>query len=164
MGLFAFFSSPYIAVILFIIFLIGFFVYLDKEGSFENGFLHFGPGDSRANTTQFMGIQLDSWYKVLTLYVICFTVGFMTSYYDNTVSKSLFRSILNESKDVVPYSMAGAYSITLIDPFIMHSLKIVEFLATLTLQFQFILPLFLGEYLADLPEQLTILGSKQYIS
>jgi len=164
MGLLSFFNSPYIAVILFIIFLIGFFVYLDEEGSFENGFLHFGPGDSRVNTTQFMGVQLDSWYKVLTLYVICFTVGFMTSYYDNTVSRTLFKTILDESKEIVPYSMAGAYSVTLIDPFIVHSLKIIEFLATLTLQFQFILPLFLGEYLADLPSQLTILGMKQYQS
>lgn len=164
MGLLSFFNSPYIAVILFIIFLIGFFVYLDEEGSFENGFLHFGPGDSRVNTTQFMGVQLDSWYKVLTLYVICFTVGFMTSYYDNTVSRTLFKTILDESKEIVPYSMAGAYSVTLIDPFIVHSLKIIEFLATLTLQFQFILPLFLGEYLADLPSQLTLLGMKQYQS
>lgn len=164
MGLLSFFNSPYIAVILFIIFLIGFFVYLDEEGSFENGFLHFGPGDSRVNTTQFMGVQLDSWYKVLTLYVICFTVGFMTSYYDNTVSRTLFKTILDESKAIVPYSMAGAYSVTLIDPFIVHSLKIIEFLATLTLQFQFILPLFLGEYLADLPSQLTLLGMKQYQS
>ena len=164
MGLLSFFNSPYIAVILFIIFLIGFFVYLDEEGSFENGFLHFGPGDSRVNTTQFMGVQLDSWYKVLTLYMVCFTVGFMTSYYDNTVSRTLFKTILDESKAIVPYSMAGAYSVTLIDPFIVHSLKIIEFLATLTLQFQFILPLFLGEYLADLPSQLTLLGMKQYQS
>jgi hypothetical protein len=164
MGVLTFFLSPYTAVILFIIFLVGFFLYLDIEGSFENGFLHFGPGDNRANTTSFMGVRLDSWSKVLTLYLICFTVGFMTSYYDNTVTQSLFASIYKRTDQVVPYSMTGAYSITLIDPFIIHSLKIIEFLATLTLQFQFILPLFLGEYLGDLPQKLYDLSQRQYIT
>jgi hypothetical protein len=164
MGVLTFFLSPYTAVILFIVFLVGFFLYLDIEGSFENGFLHFGPGDKRANTTSFMGVRLDSWSKVLTLYLICFTVGFMTSYYDNTVTQSLFASIYKRTDQVVPYSMAGAYSVTLVDPFIIHSLKIIEFLATLTLQFQFILPLFLGEYLGDLPQKLYDLGQRQYIT
>jgi len=64
----------------------------------------------------------------------------------------------------IPYSQAGTYAVVLIDPLIMHSLKVIEFLATLTLQFQFILPLVIGSYIGGLPTVIGLLSSKTYTS
>jgi hypothetical protein len=158
------FYNPYILVIFFIIFLIAYFVYLDVEGSFANEFLHFGPGGSVVNSAQFMGITLDSWSKVLTLYVICFTTGLLSTHYDNVVTTTIINRLTDPNVSSIPYSQAGTYAVVLIDPLIMHSLKVIEFFATLTLQFQFILPLVVGSYLGGLPTVLNILSSKTYTS
>jgi len=159
-----FINNPYVAVILFVIFLIVYFVYLDVEGSFSNGFLHFGPGDSRENTKQFMNVNLDSWSKVITLYALCFFTGFMRTYYDNVVTGSILSSISDPSIVEIPYSEAGVYAVTLIDPLIMHSLQVIELLATLTLQFQFILPIVIGSYIGGFPGVYYKLKTKTFIS
>lgn len=158
------FWNPYFIVVIFIVFLIIYFIYLDVEGSFANGFLHFGPGGDNVNSTQFMGITLDSWSKVITLYFICFTTGFLSTHYDNVVSKEIINRVIDPYVTHVPYSQSGAYTVVLIDPLIMHSLKIIEFFATLTLQFQFILPVVVGSYLGDLPTIMSILSMKTYES
>jgi len=159
-----YFYNPYLVVILFIVFLVIYFVYLDVEGSFTNGFLHFGPGGDNVNTTQFMGITLNSWSKVVTLYFICFTTGFLSTHYDNVVTTSIINRLTDPNVTHVPYSQVGTYTVVLIDPLIMHSLKIIEFLATLTLQFQFILPVIVGSYVGGLPTVLNTLSSKTYMS
>jgi hypothetical protein len=158
------FWNPYFIVVIFIVFLIIYFIYLDVEGSFANGFLHFGPGGDNVNSTQFMGITLDSWSKVITLYFICFTTGFLSTHYDNVVSKEIINRVIDPYVTHIPYSQSGAYAVVLIDPLIMHSLKIIEFFATLTLQFQFILPVVVGSYLGDLPSIMSILSMKTYES
>jgi len=158
------FWNPYFIVVLFIVFLIAYFIFLDVEGSFANDFLHFGPGGTNVNSAQFMGITLDSWSKVITLYFICFTTGFLSSHYDNVVSMSIINNVMDQSRSFVPYSQTGTYAVVLIDPLIMHSLKVIEFFATLTLQFQFILPVVVGSYIGGLPTVLSILGSKTYQS
>ena len=161
----SFLNNPYIAVIIFIIFLVGFFVYLDIEGSFANGFLQFGPGDDKnPNSASFMGIKLDSWAKVLTLYTLCFFTGVLSSYYDNTVKNTIFREIWDTEQKTLSYTQTGTYTVSLIDPFIMHALKILEFLETLTLQLQFILPLIIGQYVVDVPYILEILAQKEFAS
>lgn len=158
------FWNPYFVVVIFIVFLIIYFIYLDVEGSFANGFLHFGPGGDTTNSTQFMGITLDSWSKVLTLYLICFTTGFLSTHYDNVVTSSIINKLTDPTVTYVPYSQSGTYAVVLIDPLIMHSLKVIEFLATLTLQFQFILPVVVGSYIGGLPTVLPMLSSKTYES
>jgi hypothetical protein len=145
-------------------FLIAYFIFLDVEGSFANDFLHFGPGGTNVNSAQFMGIVLDSWSKVITLYFICFTTGFLSTHYDNVVSMSIINNVMDTSITHVPYSQTGTYAVVLIDPLIMHSLKVIEFFATLTLQFQFILPVVVGSYIGGLPTVLNILKSKTYES
>lgn len=158
------FWNPYFIVVLFVIFLIAYFIFLDVEGSFANDFLHFGPGGTNVNSAQFMGIVLDSWSKVITLYFICFTTGFLSTHYDNVVSMTIINNVMDTTLTHVPYSQTGTYAVVLIDPLIMHSLKVIEFFATLTLQFQFILPVVVGSYIGGLPTVLNILKSKTYES
>jgi hypothetical protein len=162
MGFLQIILNPFFAVSVFIAFLIFFFVFLDLEGSFNGGFLHFGPGDDRENTTSFLGIKVDSWTKVLILYAIGFSTGLLTSYYDNVVGESLGKPIFDTSITEIDYSRTGVYTIALIDPLIFQTLKVIEYLTTFTLQFQFILPIILGEYLGDLPYVLNVLRTKTY--
>jgi hypothetical protein len=151
MGVLDFFTSPYTAVILFIIFLVGYFIFLDLEGTFfTEGFLHFGPGDSRATTTSFVGIKLDSWKKVVTLYGISFLTGAMSSYYQNVVTSAMLNP-LKAGTQLTKYSQTGLYAVSLIDPLILHCLFVLNLLTTITLQFQFILPSIVGSYITDLP-------------
>jgi hypothetical protein len=160
----SFLNNPYIAVIIFILFLVGFFIYLDLEGSFANGFLHFGPGSDKDNTTRFMGIEINSWSKVLTLYALCFFTGLLKSYYDMTVDTNIIQHLGNPNVTTLPYTKSGVYAVGLIDPLIMHSLWLLEILITITVQFQFIFPLILGEYIGDLPYLLSALSSKEFSS
>jgi hypothetical protein len=160
--MFEFLLNPFFAIAIFVAFLIGLFIYLDIEGSFKNGFLHVGPGDDRETTTSFLGVKVDSWTKVLILYAIGFVTGLLTSYYNNVVGESLGRAVFDPNVSEVPYGQVGVYTITLMDPFIYETLKIIGYLTTFTLQFQFILPIILGEYLGDLPFILKILASKTY--
>ena len=164
MDILSIFWNPYFIVVVFIMFLMAYFIYLDVEGSFANGFLHFGPGGEGVNSAQFMGITLDSWSKVLTLYMICFTTGFLSTHYDNVVSMTIINNVIDTTVTHVPYSQSGTYAVVLIDPLIMHSLKVIEFFATLTLQFQFILPVVVGSYIGGLPTVLNLLSSKTYQS
>lgn len=64
--------SPKIALVIFTLFLVGYITYIVEEGGFAKSFLHFGPGTDKENTTTFIGITLDSWTKVGTLYAISF--------------------------------------------------------------------------------------------
>jgi hypothetical protein len=46
----------------------------------------------------------------------------------------------------------------------MHSLWLLEVLITITVQFQFILPMIVGEYIGDLPYLLGALSTKEFTS
>jgi hypothetical protein len=77
---------------------------------------------------------------------------------------SIINNVMDTTITHVPYTETGTYAVVLIDPLIMHSLKVIEFFATLTLQFQFILPVVVGSYIGGLPTVLSVLRSKTYQS
>jgi len=64
--------EPRIAFIIFIVFIIGYLVFLDEEGAFKD-FAKFGPDPS----TKFLGMKVDTWKKVILIYI----VGFFLPYY-----------------------------------------------------------------------------------
>ena len=78
--LFDFFFNVKIAFYVFIIFIIIYLVLLTEEGAFKDKFLNFGP----SNHTKFLGLTLDTWDKVIMVYIIGFMSTFLTAYY-NTV-------------------------------------------------------------------------------
>jgi hypothetical protein len=154
-------GSPSLAVFIFLIFIIGYFIFLDLEGGFANGFLQFGPGgNDDQHSTYFMGIKVDTWAKTYTLYVISFLSGLLSSYYNMTLNKGFVPSL---EKSVVPYGSTETYVIALIDPLIVEVLYIIQVFATITLQLQFILPSITGVYLAQVPFILSALSNKTFI-
>lgn len=157
-----FFMAPKVVIILFTLFLVGYLIFIDLEGGFSEQFLHFGPGDSDENTTKFLGITLDSWSKVIILYIVGFLASLMTSYYQSVMGNNIHSYIWNRAVKDVPFSKTWTYIIVLLEPFFYQILTIIQFFTNLTLQLQFILPQFLGSFIAEMPFTLKRLGEKNF--
>lgn len=160
MNIYSFFSSPRTAFILFLMFLIGYIIFLDVEGGFSNNFLKFGP--STTNPTYFLGVKLDSWSKVIIMYFIGFISALMTSYYYTIMATSVHNYIYSASVKEVPHSKSLMYSIVLLEPILYQILTVIQFFMNLTMQLQFILPQIIGDFVAGLPFTINLLGTKQY--
>ena len=155
-------GSPSVAVVIFLVFILLYFVFLDIEGGFQYGFLQFGPGaKDEANATYFMSIKVDTWTKTYLLYCVSFLAGLLSAYYNATITGS-FDNVLQNST-AIPLGKTEAYSIALLDPLIMEILIIIELFATITLQLQFILPGIIGKYIGRVPFVLNTLSGKTFL-
>lgn len=117
----------------------------------------FGPSDSR-----FMMMKLDTWPKVIVLYVVSFLSAMMTTYYDNVMETNIHSYIWNPAVKKVPFSRTWTYLIVFLEPIFMEILGLITLLASLTLQLQFLLPEILGSMIAETPFVLKILGTKKF--
>jgi hypothetical protein len=157
-----FFMSPKVALILFTIFLVAYIIFIDEEGGFTQSFMHFGPGTDAKNTTSFIGIKLDNWSKVGTLYAVSFLAALMTTYYQTVMSNNIHSYIWNRALKSVPYSRTWTYIVLIMEPFFYQILSVIQFFTSLTMQLQFIIPQFVGSLIADLPFTLHRLGEKRF--
>lgn len=157
-----FFMSPKIALIIFIFFIIGYIIFIDEEGGFTEQFLHFGPGTTDKNTTKFLGIKLDSWTKVAMLYIVGFFSALLTSYYQTVMGNNIHSYIWNRALKSVPFSKTWTYFIVILEPFFYQVLQVIQFFTNMTMQLQFIIPQFIGSYLADVPFTIQRLGEKRF--
>lgn len=153
-------SSPQIALLTFTLFLIGYIIFIDIEGGFRNKFLKFGP--DKEKPAEFLGIKIDNWTKVIMLYIIGFLASLMSSYYHAVMSTSVSTYIYNAAVNDIPYSKQLMYSITMIEPFLFQILYIIQFYMDLVMQLQFIIPQFIGNYIASVPFVIQMLGTKKY--
>lgn len=158
MNIVRFFSNPRVVVVLFILFLVGYLVFIDEEGGFAGNFTTFGPSD-----TKFMMMKLDTWPKVIVLYIVSFLSAMMTTYYDNVMETNVHSYIWNPAIKKVPFSRFWTYIIVFLEPIFMEILGLITLLASLTLQLQFILPELLGSFLAETPFVLSILRTKKFM-
>jgi len=155
-------SSPKSILIISILFFTGYIIFINLEGGFSQQFLHFGPGTTEENTTQFLGITLDTWPKVGLMYLAGFISSLMSSYYYYAMSNNLHSYIWNRAITKVPFSKRWTYVIILAEPLFMQILTIISFFTTLTLQLQFILPQFIGSVIVEIPFTLQRLKEKEF--
>ena len=144
------------------VFLTGYITFLYEEGGFSQQFLHFGPGTTDANTTQFLGIILDTWPKVILMYFAGFISSIMSTYYTYAMTNNLHSYIWNRAIPVVPFSKRWTYIVVFAEPFFMQILQIISFFTTLTLQIQFILPQFIGSMIIEVPFTIQRLQEKTF--
>jgi hypothetical protein len=144
------------------IFFTAYIVFIDVEGGFSNQFLHFGPGTTDENTTQFLGITLDTWPKVGLMYLASFLSSLMSTYYSYAMTNNLHSYIWNRAIPKVPFSKRWTYVVIIAEPLIMQILYIISFFTNLTLQLQFIIPQFLGSFLIDIPFSIQRLQEKEF--
>lgn len=170
------FMKPSTALVLFIIILIIYFIVVDESGGFTDNFLHFGPskpkdesgelgeeGGMGGDGTSFLGIKLDTWGKVITLYLISFFSSFVSEYYESVVSETVSTAVWNDAIHELEGGKVTTYVIAAFDPLIGQILEILKVLTAMTMQLQFILPNILGSYAMRLPISMYMLSKKTFI-
>ena len=157
-----FLFQPLVAFTILVLFLTGYMIFIGLEGGFTEKFLHFGPGTTPENTTNFIGIKMDSWQKVGLLYGIGFMSALINQYYNFAVSENLHSYVWQRAEKVIPLSKFWTYFILFCEPFIWQVLTILQFFTTLTLQLQFILPEVLGGLVAHVPGVMRRLADKEF--
>ena len=164
--IFDFLNNPRTALLIMVIFLLAYFLSEGFTSGFGNNFLSFGPTtDNTGAPTMFMGIKLNTWSNVITVYFLIFITTILRSYYYNVIGTNVHTHIYNPIPDfVIPYAKFWTYLVLMIDPFIGIVLYVINFYAIATLQIQYIIPSFIASYIVDLPFTLKWLSGRKFIS
>lgn len=139
--------EPRFALIIFVGFMVGYLILLDEEGTFQEKFLRFGPSED----TEFLNMKIDSWEKVIVMYILAFATALLTSYYSTVMYDFIHSKIYNPAfKDKVGISKNWVKAIVLLDPILYWILGIIQFFISLTMQLQFLVPQLLGTAIIDI--------------
>lgn len=157
-----FFLRPTTALMIFTFFIFVYLMYLDKTGAFTQKFLHFGPGTNEQNTAKFIGMPMDTWHKVIMLYILGFFISFIKTYYDSVVNDEVYQYIFNKALSEIPLKRIDTYLIVLMDPLLKGVLDIIQIFTIFAGQLQFLLPQLVGQYIARIPFVFNILGEKEF--
>jgi hypothetical protein len=147
--------DPRVAILVFILYLVAYFIYLDEEGGFGNGFFNFGPS---SNST-FMQISINTWPKVIVLYLISFFTALMTGYYETALSSNFMEKLMDPDLKV-PYNDRTVFGIVSIDKVIGLFLEILSILIITSQQFQFMLPALVADLMIGVVDASFLLGQK----
>lgn len=154
--------KPQIALLFFIGALCVYLIVLDKEGVFQKKLFHFGPS-SPSSDTRFLNIKLDTWTKVISVYIIAFLSSLSLSYYQNIASFYLNNILLNPAfKGRIQHSKHWSNILGIADPIISSVMAAINFFITLTMEFQFILFQLLGAISITIPSNLYIISKKKF--
>ena len=141
------FFEPRMAFSLFVFFMVGYLLFLDEEGAFNN-FFGFGPDPS----IRFLGMSLDTWNKVLLVYAVGFISSLLQGYYSTVMFDFIHSKLWNPAyQKRIPVSKRWAQTIVTVEPLLDWMLDIMQFFITMTMRVQFILPQLLGQIIVDLP-------------
>jgi hypothetical protein len=154
------FFEPRMAFCLFVFFMVGYMLFLDEEGAFNN-FFGVGPDPS----IRFLGMSLDTWNKVLLVYAVAFISSLLQGYYQTVMYDFIHSKLWNPAyKERIPVTKGWAKIIVTVEPLLNWMLDIVQFFVTMTMRFQFIVPQLLGQIIVDLPYGLMKIEEKKFIA
>ena len=153
-----FFSNPKISFSIFTVWIIVLVIILQSMGGFSEKFLHFGPSTDPKTQTEFLGSKVDTWGKVITIYILGFFSVLFSTYYFNIFGNWLTNSVKDHKQKSLNISKQSAYFLTILDPVLSSINGILSLFVTLTLQLQFIIPQILGEVL------ITIFSTHAFLS
>ena len=149
--IFNFLNKPKVAIIIMLIGLIGFLIITDLTGGFSSNFVKFGPSlDDNGNYIKFIGIELNTWNRVIIVYLIIFLTCILQAYYANVIGQNLHAYVFVPGM-TIPFSKFWTYLVYIIDPIIVVLLGILRIYAATTFQIQYIIPQFIGSYIIDIP-------------
>ena len=152
--------QPRYGLIIFIILLVAYLVFLDKEDAFKKKVLNFGPSPD----SKFLNITLDTWGKVVTVYVVAFVSALVNSYYTNITSLYVNWVLLNPAyKEPIKHSKFWSRILVSVDPIITAIMAALQFFVTLTMELQYIIPQMIGSLAVTIPINLSSLKKKSFI-
>lgn len=154
-------NNPKIAFISFTTWVIIFVIILGFMGAFSEKFLYFGPSNDPKTQTEFLGSKIDSWNKVIIVYVLGFFSAAFSTYYYNIFGAWLTNSVKDHKEKNLKVSKSTAELLTTLDPIISSINRILELFVTLTLQLQFIIPQILGEIFVTVVSARCFLSKKK---
>jgi hypothetical protein len=128
-------TKPTVALTTFTTWVLIFVFILGFMGAFSKKFMHFGPSTDPETAAEFLGAHIDTWPKVIALYILGFLSSIMSSYYGTVFGAWM----MNTVKD--------------------H--KALELFLTLTLQLQFLIPQILGDIIATILVSRSFLSKKK---
>ncbi len=157
-------TNPITAIVTVIILCVCFFVYTIIYRKTDNKFLSFGPTKDENNKyVLFLGIELDTWNKLIFTYIFIFVVSIFSDYYKETISNNIYNYLNNYMIKKIKSNELIFYIVLFIDPFINTLLYIINFYTLATFQLQYIIPQFLGTYLVSLPFMYSSIRSKKFV-
>lgn len=157
-----FFFRPTTALMVFTVFIFVYLMFLDESGAFSQKFLHFGPGTTEQNTAKFIGMPMNTWQKVIMLYVVGFCISFVKTYYDSIINDEVYQYIFNKALSEIPLKRLDTYLIVLMDPLLKGIIDIIQVFTIFAGQLQFLLPQLIGQYIARIPFVFNVLGEKEF--
>lgn len=157
------FSDPKVAFLIFTIWIIIFLIILGGEGIFSKKFLHFGPSNNPETQTEFLGSPVDTWPKVITLYLLGFLSVFFSKYYYDIFESWQINTVKDHKEKKINMKKGTAYLITILDPVLDLINKTLEIFVLLTLQLQFIIPQLLGQLFVTILSTRAFLSKKTFI-
>ena len=152
--------EPRITLVIFVIFILGYLIVLDYGGAFFDKFLNFGP----SKDTKFLNMKLDTWTKVILVYIMGFALAILTSYYKTVMFDFIHSKIWNPAyTKKIEISKSWATAILVMEPLLYWLLEIIKFFVTLTMELQFLVPQFIGTAIIDIPYAFMKLSENRFI-
>jgi len=153
------FFEPRMAFSIFVLFIMVYLIVLDEEGGFSKKFLNFGPSED----TKFLTMKLNTWKKVIIVYLIGFFSSLLTTYYNNVSFDFIHSYIWNPAyTKKIQLSKTWTSLIVAVEPLLYWILQTLNFFVNLTFELQFILPKFIGAILIDIPYGLYKVGQNKF--
>jgi hypothetical protein len=171
--LITFMLTPGVCWVAFVIFLISYITYIAIQGGFdakednkigpdiqkETSFLHFGPEVSLT----FFGMPLDTWGRVISVYIIGFLSIFFSEYFKLVMKDKLNTKIWNPAfKTSIGISKLWVYIISITEPILWWSFDIITFALFLLRKLQFLIPILLGKMAFNIPYVVMKLKTKKF--
>lgn len=150
--------EPRVAFVLFTLFMIGYLVFLDEEGAFS-GFFEIGPSEN----TKFLNMTMNTWPKVIIVYIIGFTTAVLQNYYSTVMFDFIHSKLWNPAyHKTIDISRGWASLIVTVEPLMYWLLNIIQFFTVLTMKFQFLVPQLLGQMVIGVPYGLFKISQKSF--
>ena len=142
-------TSPETAIATFSTWVFIFVLILGMMGAFSKKFLHFGPSTDPETATEFLGAHIDTWPKVIQLYLLGFFSSIIHTYYRTVYDAWMMNQVKDVKQKYINVKKGIAYLMIIIDPIMSNINSILELFLTLTLQLQFLIPQMLGDFVAS---------------
>lgn len=147
-------SDPRVSLIIYLVWIIILVISLIFLGIFnDKTFFAFGP----TSDDTFLGNSINTWGKVIILYVISFCTAAFNTYYGSIYGTWLYNQVKDSERKHLNIPKKEAKLMTIISPIITGINDIIGIFILLTQQLQYIIPQILGDVV------ISIIISHKYI-
>lgn len=139
--------NPINAFVVFSVFLVGYIIFLNEEDAFSKKFLNFGPSED----TYFLNMKLNTWTKVITVYLVSFFTSIILAYYTNVSSQFIGQYLYNPAITHIKGSKTVTLFIVTFEQVLFAVLSLINFFTKTVMELQFLIPQLLGLIVVNLP-------------